>query len=59
MTRDEDGDESDKHLEARDHRYSCLKCEIHSQQKMFLESNSLVTIAFIKFLSKEEKNLKN
>ena len=24
MTDDDDEDESDKHLEARDHRYSCL-----------------------------------
>ena len=24
MTEDDDDDESDKHLEARDHRYSCL-----------------------------------
>ena len=29
MTHDDDEDESDKHLEARDRRYSCLKINVY------------------------------
>ena len=45
MSTQDDNDESDKHLEARDRRYSCLKT-MQSLDANFVPSLSLVELFF-------------